>query len=185
MRRADFGATEPPTPAGCGERYAHLVVNAAGGTPQQPTGWKPWASDADVNAWLATAAEIFAKVRQRWNALMDAENQTGDHTGSRGVRAFVDAYERSYAALPAEQSVSFNDFEAIAKIIANAQQGACALELLDAASARTPGAPQMPVPYQPPPPKGGGFFDFFGNLGDMLPWIVGIGLALYLFRRDK
>lgn len=185
-RRRSFGAAEAPAPAGCGQRYADLIQAPNGGTAQDPTGGKPWASAADVGAWLGTAKAIFGKVRSAWNALMDAENARGDHTASRRIRAFVESYERAYASLPEQGFFGLSESGALAEIVANCQAGACALELLEDAAAQVPGASPMPVPYQPPPPPpSSGPFDIFGRLGGVLPWIL-VGLvALYVLRRRE
>ncbi len=48
----------------CGEKYASLVT-ANGYDASNPTGYKPWASEADVEAWLATAERLFWMQRDR------------------------------------------------------------------------------------------------------------------------
>jgi hypothetical protein len=157
-----------PTP-GCGQRYAHLV-QAGGFGPDNPKGWKPWASVADVNLWLGSARVIFDMVRARWNELITVENGAGKgHDASRSIRAYVTEYEQAYAALPQPKwyAVAGMDGE-LEQVVRNCQAGACALELLDGALAQA-GAPVMPVPYSPPPDSGFGL--------DGIP-LLAIGAAL-------
>lgn len=136
----------------CGDRFAFLV-QADGYGPENPTGNKPWASDADVELWQATADTIFGLVRARWNALIKAENTAEVWKGSDAIRASVTEYETGYAAL--EDTgwwVIAGADKALAAVVANAQQGACVLELVVDALEATD-APPMPVPSKPKPDK--------------------------------
>jgi hypothetical protein len=133
----------------CGSRFAYLV-QVDGYGPDNPTGWKPWASEEDVGLWIGTAKYIFGLVRKRWNVLMDSDNRRQDWTRTRAIREYIAGYEQDFAKLPEPkwwQAIGAS--EAVSAVVKNCQSGACALDLLEDQLATVPG--RMPVPYQPRP----------------------------------
>lgn len=158
-------------PEGCGANYLHLVQAAGGLTKQFPHGEMApgtgipslWCSEPQAQAWAAQAKHIFGLVRAAWDALMAAENKARDWTQTTAVRASVTAYEKDYADLPAPSFwMAFGlggCADAVARMIANIENGACQLDLLNRALQNV-GAGVVPGPFAPPP--GTGFFDVQG-----------------------
>lgn len=164
----------------CGERYAHLV-QVDGWGPSNPTGGKPWASEADVKAWLAVAKSLFDMVRARWNELITTENQRKDWTQSEKIRPSIVEFETSYAALPEPKwwQAAGQD-AALAKVVQVAQAGACALELVEDANTAAGGS-SMPVPYSPAPTD---WFPSFDAGGDWI-LIVVLGVAAWAWFENQ
>lgn len=167
----------------CGDRHAALLsVNGWG--PTNPTGWKPWASVTDVEAWTAVADHIFDLVRTRWNALVDAETTKGDYTQSRSIRDYVTSYEQGFAALPkAKWWEVAGANQALAQVVLNAEVGVCALELVEDALAAAGSTDILPVPNNPEPEP---FISPEVASSGMLIGVVvlAIGAALFLDQRE-
>lgn len=137
---------------GCGEKFKHLLVTANGDTWDKPTGIKPWASSADVTAWLAVAAKVFKMQRAQWDALMEFENSRQDWTETRRIRGYLTSYEDDYWALPEASwttALGGADDELV-QIVANAVAGACAMDVL-AEGIRRSGMVAPTVPDLRPP----------------------------------
>jgi hypothetical protein len=166
---------------GCGDKYASMLTVHGWGI-DNPTGGKPWASEADVQAWRGVATTVFGAVRERWNSLMRFENARKDWTQTEALREYVENYEREYANLPDTSwwvvAGADSDLE---RVLANAQVGVCALQLLTDAMAHE-NLPELPVPTRPdakkliPPSVGAGFG---------VAIAVAVVGGLYFLSRDK
>lgn len=129
----------------CGEKYAHLVT-AGGWGPENPTGGKPWYSEADVDLWSATASLIHDEVQVRRRLLRAAEKKNGNRTAkSVELDGYLSEYEKEYAGLPTSSwwQAAGMEQETLA-IVNNAKRGACVMELLDEVLATTPNAASAP-----------------------------------------
>jgi hypothetical protein len=145
-------------PANCGQKYAHLVVTGDGYGPTNPTGYKPWASEADIKNWQVPAQQIFDLARAKWNALKQAEHASGNYSASNRIHDYVTLYETNYAALPEPHAwqVAGQD-KAVGEYVKSCQMGACVLELIDVAAESVGGTSPIPVPWGPSDTGGSGW----------------------------
>lgn len=132
----------------CGEKYAELV-QVQGYGPDNPTGYKPWASGEDVKLWHSVAEKIFKLVRQRWNVLMRAENERQAWPETDKLRPFVESYEAEYRNLPTSGWIGWppaGASEDVQENALNAQRGTCIMEQLDEALDRA-GVERPKIPW--------------------------------------
>ena len=161
--------------AECGERYEDLVRAADERSPSKPcTGL--WCNEDDAENWQSQVDHIFGLVRAAWNDLHDAESAPRPRLET--TRNTVEAFEQQYATLP-EPSVwmafgAAGAGETVAAMIACAQQGVCALDLLNTQLEELGKTPLQVGPSNPKPTN------LFGDKeGETNTWVwVGVGAGV-------
>lgn len=169
----------------CTGRYAALVNNGIGGTLDQPcanaAGWQLYCNEPDVEAWHATAWDLFVRVRRAWNVTVAEVGAVPPL-----VKEFVTALEVDYGTSSADGTITtklpgasfWNPTEnaKASSVIAHwCSRAACALELLE--NVRGVRGPVESTPEHVPIIPG------FGLGG--ISMVLLVGVALWVMSRGR